>query len=106
MSEQNVTPEDLAKQKVDALIGFKVHFMVYAGVNLLLLIINVVLLKTTGPKGETLPFFAYFWCIWPIVCWGLGLLLHYIALRKFCGTDFEQWKANQQQKPQPGQENK
>ena len=96
MSEEKQSPEyELAKRKVDAIIGFKVHFIVYLGVNALLLLLNLLLLNRTGADGKPLSFVAYFWCVWPIACWGLGVFLHYMAVRQFTCQRLGSWKEEQ-----------
>jgi hypothetical protein len=57
-----------AKRRVEAKIGFYIHVAVYAGVNLLLLIINL----TTSPR--------HLWFKWPLIGWGIGLLFHGIGI--------------------------
>jgi hypothetical protein len=90
MTEEKRSPEyDLAERKVDAIIGFKIHIIAYLAVNTLLLVINLACFSRTAkvPSGEVvnLPFIAYFWVMWPIWGWGLGVLIHYIVVRGFCG---------------------
>jgi hypothetical protein len=98
MSEERKSPEyDLAKRKVDAIVGFKVHLGVYLAVNLFLVILNLLLLKKTGPQGEALAFPVYFWAIWPIIGWGFGVLMHYVAAAKFCSQSFAAWQEQQVQ---------
>ena len=98
MSEERKSPEyDLAKRKVDAIIGFKVHFGVYLAVNLFLVVLNLLLLKKKSPQGEPLPFLVYFWSIWPIIGWGVGVLLHYVAMARFASQSFAAWQEQQVQ---------
>ncbi len=47
-----------AKKRVEAKIGFYIHLAVYAGVNILLIIINL----STSPQ--------YIWFKWPLLGWG------------------------------------
>jgi hypothetical protein len=49
-------------------IGFKIHFAAYAGVNLLLLVINLL----TTPNE--------LWFYWPLAGWGLGIIAHGAAV--------------------------
>jgi len=49
-------------------IGFKVHFAAYAGVNLLLLAINLL----TTPNE--------LWFFWPLFGWGIGIVAHGAAV--------------------------
>ncbi len=97
MSQEVKTPDfNLAKRKLEAVIGFKIHFIVYLGVNALLLFLNILLFnkKATLPSGQTvdLPFIAYFWVIWPICGWGIGVVIHYLVVRKFSGPLADSWK--------------
>lgn len=103
MSEEKQSPEyELAAKKVDAIIGFKVHFIVYLAVNALLLIVNLALFKTTAvtPEGKeiSLPFIAYLWVMWPICGWGIGIIIHYLVVRKFTSPPGVSWREAQMQK--------
>lgn len=53
-----------AKKRVEEKIGFYIHLAVFVGVNLLLVIINLV----------TAPY--YLWFKWPLMGWGIGLFFH------------------------------
>ncbi len=48
-------------------LGFKIHFAAYAGVNLLLLAINLL----TTPN--------HLWFYWPLLGWGIGIVAHAAA---------------------------
>ena len=58
-----------AKERVERKIGFITHLVIYLFVNGLLIAINL----TTSPGN--------LWFIFPLLGWGLGLLLH--GLRAF-----------------------
>lgn len=60
-----------ARKKVEAKIGFYIHLAVYMGVNILLIIIN--LLTST----------QYLWFKWPLIGWGIGLLFHAFGVFAF-----------------------
>ena len=60
-----------AKKRVEAKIGFYIHFMVYVGVNILLILINFL----TSPQ--------YLWFKWPLMGWGIGLLFHGLGVFVF-----------------------
>lgn len=62
-----------AERRADLKLSFKVHFMAYLVVNAGLVAINLV----SSP--------GYFWAIWPIIGWGLGLTAHGIAVYHFGG---------------------
>ena len=54
----------MARGRAEAKYGFFVHAVVYAAVMLLQVIINLV----TSP--------GYLWFIWPLIGWGLAVVLH------------------------------
>ena len=58
-----------AKQRVAAKMGFYRHLTVYVAVCILLIIINFSIST------------QYLWVIWPVMGWGLAVLLH--GLRVF-----------------------
>ena len=53
-----------AKEKAEAKIGFFIHLAVYVVVNIFLIILNVTIAK------------GYFWAIWPLMGWGIGVFFH------------------------------
>ncbi len=53
-----------ARKKVRAKFGFYVHLSIYLLVNVSLIYINL----STSPD--------YYWFIWPLIGWGVGLLYH------------------------------
>jgi hypothetical protein len=60
-----------AKKRVEAKIGFYTHLAVYAGVNILLIIINLI----TSSR--------YLWFKWPLIGWGIGVFFHALAVFAF-----------------------
>ena len=56
-----------AKQRVEEITGFYVHFIVYVLVNALLVYLNAV----NDPE---------WWVQWPIFGWGIGLAAHGLAV--------------------------
>ncbi|MGD2126641.1 MAG: 2TM domain-containing protein [Desulfobacteraceae bacterium] len=60
-----------AKRRVEAKIGFYIHLGAYLGMNIVLLIINLVV--TPG----------YLWVKWPIIGWGIGVLFHGLGVFVF-----------------------
>ncbi|MFI4950355.1 MAG: 2TM domain-containing protein [Caulobacterales bacterium] len=62
-----------AERRADVKLGFQTHLLAYVVVNAGLVAINLV----TSP--------GYFWAIWPIIGWGLGVLAHGIAVFHFGG---------------------
>jgi class 3 adenylate cyclase len=57
-----------AMERIRAKRGFSVHATVYAAVNLLLIVVWALTSR------------GYFWPIWPILGWGLGLGMNYWAV--------------------------
>jgi hypothetical protein len=57
-----------ATKRVEAKIGFYVHLAVYVGVNLLLIVINLM----TAPE--------HLWFKWPLMGWGIGLFFHGVGV--------------------------
>ena len=53
-----------AKKRVEEIKGFYFHLVTYIVVNAVLVVINLL----TSPE--------YLWFIWPIIGWGVGLLIH------------------------------
>jgi hypothetical protein len=60
-----------AKKRVEAKIGFFVHLAVYVGVNILLIIINLI----TSPR--------YLWFKWPLIGWSIGVFFHGLSVFVF-----------------------
>ncbi|KAA9021771.1 2TM domain-containing protein [Niallia endozanthoxylica] len=74
-----------AKKKVQSLKAFYIHLIVYILVNSMLLVIN--LLSDSGN----------WWFIYPLVGWGIGLLIHGLSTFVFgkMGSDWEEKKIKQ-----------
>jgi bacteriorhodopsin len=53
-----------ARKRVEAKLGFYNHLAVYVGVNIVLIIINLI---TTSEN---------LWFKWPLMGWGIGLFFH------------------------------
>ena len=60
-----------AEKRVEAKIGFYTHLAVYVGVNILLIIIN--LLTSTQEL----------WFKWPLIGWGIGVCFHALGVFVF-----------------------
>jgi hypothetical protein len=69
-----------ATRRVEAKIGFYIHLAVYVGVNILLIVINLV----TAPR--------YLWFIWPLIGWGIGIFFHGLSTFFFTGKKFREIK--------------
>jgi hypothetical protein len=66
-----------AERLADAKIGFRNHLLAYVVVNAGLVATNLI----TSP--------GYFWAIWPMFGWGLGVLAHGVAVY-FDGADMRE----------------
>lgn len=69
-----------ASKRVAAKIGFYIHLAVYVGVNILLIVINLL----TSSQ--------YLWFIWPLFGWGIGIFFHGMATFVFSGRKFKEIK--------------
>jgi hypothetical protein len=69
-----------ARERATALQGFYTHLLVYLVVNAGLFAINAV---TRGDDGS-------WWCIWPLLGWGVALLIH--GLTTFAGVFSTDWR--------------
>ncbi len=73
----------IAKKRVEEIRGFFAHLFAYIGVNITLLIINLLTSR------------ANLWFYWVTVFWGIGLFWHALGifvLNKFPGKDWESKK--------------
>jgi hypothetical protein len=61
-----------AERKVKARIGFYWHLASYLAINGMFVIIYLI---TTWSGGDNYP-----WFIWPMLGWGVGLLLHFVGV--------------------------
>jgi hypothetical protein len=66
-----------AERRADAKMSFRANLLAYAVVNAGLVAINLI----TSP--------GYFWAIWPLFGWGIGLLAHGIAVYNDPGDERE-----------------
>jgi hypothetical protein len=69
-----------ALKRAEELQGFYTHLLVYVVVNTGLFLINLL---TRSDDGG-------WWFFWPLLGWGIGLLVH--ALATFTGLFSESWK--------------
>lgn len=70
-----------AKRRVEEIKGFYLHLASYVFVNAALVIINLL----TSPQ--------YLWFIWPLIGWGVGLIVHaFTVYGGFWGKDWEERK--------------
>ena len=67
-----------AKNRVEEIRGFYIHFLCFILVNALLLVLNLL----TSP--------GYLWFLWALLGWGIGLILH--AITTFGGLWGKSWE--------------
>jgi hypothetical protein len=77
MNMKNHEAYQRAKKRVEAKMGFYMHLAVYIGVNILLIIINLI----TSPQ--------HLWFIWPFFGWGIGVFFHGMSIFVFSGRKFK-----------------
>jgi len=78
--------EARARKRVEELKGFYSHAMIYLLVNLGLMALNLL----TSPN--------YFWFVWPMLGWGIGLAVHAFSVfgaGRFSGRDWEERKVRE-----------
>ena len=85
MSDTKMNEEKykMAKKRVDEIKGFYGHLFSYVGVNVILIVINLV----TSPGA--------FWFYWVTVFWGIGLFWHAMGVfvfGKITGAGWEKKK--------------
>lgn len=76
MDEQSRYQE--AKKQVGDIKDFYIHLLTYLIANIFLIIVNLL----TSP--------AYFWFIWPLLGWSIGLIIHGITV--FGGLWGKSWE--------------
>ena len=69
-----------AKKRVEEIKGFYSHLIVYAAVNVVLVIINLV----TSP--------GVLWFYWPMLGWGIGLFFHGMGVFVFSRVPSRNWE--------------
>ncbi len=69
-----------AKDRVEEIKGFYIHFIIYIFVNIGLFLINY--LTGTGT----------YWFYYPLIGWGIGLAAHYVAVFGFFGLLGADWE--------------
>lgn len=77
-----------AKKRVKAKKAFYQHLMSYAIINLFLIALNLI----TSP--------GYFWFIFPLMGWGVGLAFHYVDVFGIPGFDIlsKEWEDRQMER--------
>lgn len=74
---ENQEAYERAKERVEAKLGFYIHLAVYVGVNILLIIINLI----SSPQ--------YLWFKWPLIGWGVAVFFHGMSVFVFTGERFK-----------------
>jgi hypothetical protein len=70
-----------ARQKVEKIKNFYTHLMVYVMVNILLVVINLSTLSSSG-----------IWFIYPLLGWGIGIVSHAVSIFGFGGLFSKDWE--------------
>lgn len=81
-----------ARERVQAVKGFYIHFGIYLVVNLGIFVLNLVLVLFNG-NGQS--WFFY----WPLLGWGIAVLINAFVVfgaDRFLGPDWEQRKINEE----------
>jgi len=74
----NQKTEQTAHQNAKLKVEFKIHMVTYIVVISLLAIINITLTP------------AYLWFIWPLLGWGLGIVIHGINVHFSTNSSFKE----------------
>ncbi len=69
-----------AKKRVEELKGFYTHLFIYLAVNLFLFILNML----TAPDA--------LWFYWPLIGWGIGILIHGLSVFVLAGMFGKDWE--------------
>lgn len=72
--------------KKEARQGFIVHLIAYLVINPGLIILNLLVIPD------------YIWFYWPLLGWGLGLIMHYLFAVRMLNRDLEQKEALSEKK--------
>lgn len=70
--------EQTAHQNAKLKVEFRIHLVVYFAVNIFLAIIN----RTLTPEN--------LWVIWPVLGWGLGIIIHGINVHFSTKSNFKE----------------
>ena len=71
------TAEQTAHQYAKLKVEFRIHLITYIAVNALLAAINLILTP------------EYIWVIWPVMGWGIGLVVLAIKVHVATGSSFK-----------------
>ena len=84
IEEITLTDYERAEAELRAKEGrtsFFIHAAIYVLVNILLLVINLVVVP------------GFLWFFFPLVGWGIGLVMHYLFAVQFVRRETEHWQA-------------
>ena len=68
-AQDGKTPYELARERAEEIQGLYIHLLVYIVINIGLFGINFVTRGDAGP----------WWFYWPLLGWGIGLLVHVLV---------------------------
>ena len=92
MTASGMSDEDI-REMARARVSFRIHAMVYVAVNLLLVVIWW-LGSGRGPPTLADDSAAYFWPIWSMLGWGIGLAFHGFGAY----GSFNKWQRREEEK--------
>ena len=79
--DENAKPlEQKVREEVEEIKEFYIHLGIYAIINLFLIVLNLI----TSP--------AYFWAIWPLLGWGVGVGAHAVVTFGLFGIGSPAWE--------------
>ena len=80
----NENAQDRIEKRIKAKKGFLTHAGVYVAVGLFFLVMNIATFRDSGE----------WWFFFPMLPWGVGLLIHYFSVFGFPGTQrlVEKWE--------------
>lgn len=70
---KNQKEHERIEKKVEERLGFYTHLAAYVVINLFLIALNMVMTP------------EYYWFIWPLIGWGLAVILHGLSVFVFGG---------------------
>ncbi len=72
-----------ARNRMEEIKGFYIHLFAYIVVNIGLFVINYL----SSPQ--------YWWFVWPLLGWGIGLVSHALSIFVFHGFLGHEWEESQ-----------
>lgn len=87
---ENNSSYERAKKRVEGKIGFITHLVIYLVVIVLLIVINFMTSSGT------------FWVIWPMMGWGLAVIIHGLRAYVFSGRSMITEKMIQEEMEKEG----